>query len=458
MARYQQLNPLDYMFFVGNEVRKRLGLPGVNIQLLLELGAPLDLAGFQRALAGLHRLYPATAARLERAAVSGRPRWRLDVEPDLRRAVHVRRLSPGTPEELHLQSERLLRGRLDAEQGPALQFHLFRGLAQGDVLVMRWPHALMDARGGMILLEELQRLYEEKPDPGSLTSVGDELRDDVAELIAELSPLERMRTLLGGALGKLPADWEDARLGRGPVVNDGRGLHYLVRRLGVEQVQQVRDASMRMCGFARMGDYVRACAIQALHHTIPQPLPPQVGYSTRQLVDNRKRRQRAPVCHNFFSALPVYVPAAIADDRRATADMISESTAQALASGLIARRYAAMERMSRVPMSIMAALMARALRADPRSLLARGLGNAPSLPMGFLGSFSRPLPAFCGAQWLDSYGIGVILPHEGFGLNLTTPNDPDRLNVTATYFEPRVTRAVMSSFLDRFVEALMDPG
>ncbi len=308
------------------------------------------------------------------------------------------------------------------------------------------------------MLEELQRLYEEKPDIQSLRSVGDELRDDVGELIADLSALERMRALWGGAQGALPADWEDARLGSGPIETNADGLHYLLRRLTAEQAQRIRDASMRVCGFARLGDFVRACAIRALHRTISKPLPPHVGYSTMQLVDNRKRRQRAPVCHNFFSALPVYVPAAIADDRRAVADVISASTARALSSGLIARRYAALERMSRVPTSIMAGLMARALRADPRSLLGRGLGHTPSLPMGFTGAFSRPLPTFCGAEWQDVHGVGVILPHEGFGLNLTTPNDPNRMNVTATYFEPRVTRELMGSFLDRLIEALIDPG
>ncbi len=109
MARYQQLNPLDHMFFVGNELRKRLGLPGVNIQVLLELKGALDLEGFRQALRGLYRLYPAAGGRLERSAVSGRPRWRLNAEPDLRRAVRVRNLRAGTADELQLQSERLLR-------------------------------------------------------------------------------------------------------------------------------------------------------------------------------------------------------------------------------------------------------------------------------------------------------------------------------------------------------------
>jgi hypothetical protein len=180
-----------------------------------------------------------------------------------------------------------------------------------------------------------------------------------------------------------------------------------------------------------------------------------------QLIDARRRRARrkhAPVCRNFFSALPIYVPAQIASDRCATAKLISARTREMLSAGLVARRFAVLERLSRVPVSVMARIMRAALAAGPRSLLGRGLAYAPSLPMGFMGAFSRPLPSFCGAPWRNTYGVGVILPHEGFGLNLTTANDPNRLNITATYFEPRISGAVISTFLDRFVEALLDPG
>ena len=148
----------------------------------------------------------------------------------------------------------------------------------------------------------------------------------------------------------------------------------------------------------------------------------------------------------------------IADDRRATADVIAEYTAEALSSGLIATKYAAMERLARLPVSVLVELMLRAYRPGAPRFLKRGLANTPSLPMGFMGSFTKPLPSFCGAGWDNVYGMGVIMPHEGFGLNLTTPNDSKRLNITATYFEPCVTSATMETFLDRFIGALMDPG
>ena len=199
---------------------------------------------------------------------------------------------------------------------------------------------------------------------------------------------------------------------------------------------------------------MRACAVQALHRVVPQPQPQGVGYSTMQLVDNRKRRQRAPVCHNFFSALPVYVPVEIAPDRRATADLISTQTAEMLSSGLIARRWAAMKTLGCLPPSILATIIQRSLSVEKRSILGRGLGQPPSLPMGFMGSFSRPMSTFCGAPLNGVYGMGVIPPHEGFAVNLNTPNE--RLYITATYHEPFVPRDVINSFLDHLNAALLD--
>ena len=457
MPSYQAINPLDHLFYVGDALRRRVGLPGVNILFLLELEGRLDVVGFQRAVRALHKLYPASAAVLECAPVTGRPRWRLGHAFSSSTAwFEEQRFDPSTPTEMQSRAQELLRRPLDCRRRPPVQFVLWRGLPEGDVLAMRWPHFLMDARGGAVLLEEIQRLYEEKAEPDGLSSIGDENRDDVGELLGKLAPKARCTALVSGAKDAQPNEGEILRLGDGPVEYDARGLRFLARPLDAEQTQRIRDASLRVCGFARLGDFLRACAIQALHRTIRPLRRSGCGYTTMQLVDNRKRRQRGPICHNFFSALPVYIPTAIADDRKAVADRIAEATAAALSSDMIARRYAALEQLARVPPSLLAELTRCGIRMGPRSLLGRTLAKSPSLPMGFMGAFSRAMTEFCGAHWKNVYGMGVILPHEGFGLNLNTPNDPQRLNVTATFYEPRIRGAVMSEFLDRYVAALLD--
>lgn len=459
LTAYQNVNPLDYLFYVGDTLRRRVGLPGVNILMLLDLGGRIDVAGFNQAIRAIHKVYPATAAALERSALRGYPRWRLGRARSSSDAwLETRTVDPPTEEELQRRSLELLHSPLDCVRRPPVQFVLLRGMCGGDVLAMRWPHFFMDARGGVILLEEIQRLYEEKREDRELASAGDELRDDVGEMLKSLSSRVRRAAVFLGAGESRASQGEALRLNDGPIRYDVRGLQYLVRTLDAEQTRRIRDAALRVCGFARMGDFVRACAIQALHRTLRPARKRGRGYTTMQQVDNRKRRQRGPVCHNFFSALPMYIPCEIADDRKATADRISEATARALSTDLIARRYAALAQLTHIPPSLLAELTRSGIRSGPGSLLGASLAKSPSLPMGFIGAFSRALPEFCGARWKNIYGMGVILPHEGFGLNVNTPNDPNLLNVTATYFEPRVSGSSIRGFLDRFIEALQDGG
>ena len=459
MAGYQNLNPLDYMFYVGDVLRRRVGMPGVNILLLLELGGRLDVEGFNQAVRGMHRLYPATTASLHRSKIIGKPRWLLGRRcDDPAQWLEIRAAESTQGESLHQHAEDLLHTPLDCTSKPPVQFVLLRGHSGTDALAMRWPHFFMDARGGMILLEELQRLYEEQVDPETLESLGDENREDVEEMLRSMKRPARMRAVIGGSGAAQPSDGRMLRLGEGQLDYDVRNLHYVLRTLDAEQAQGVKDAALRVCGFARMGDFVRACGIQALHRTIRPAERTRNGYLTMQLVDNRKRRQRGPVCHNFFSALPVFVPASTADDRKATADLIAAATGEALSAGVITQRYAAMDQLRQLPPSVLVGLTQRGIRSGPESFLGKSLAKAPSLPMGFMGSFTRPMSIFCGAPWENVYGMGVILPHEGFGLNLTTPNDPNRLNITATYFEPNVTKGKIETFLDYFTYALGNTG
>src|SRR5690606_28712256 len=108
-----------------------------------------------------------------------------------------------------------------------------------------------------------------------------------------------------------------------------------VRRLDSSEAAALRDAALRTCGFGRVADFVRAAGLCAAHETLGSRSAAAGWYSTLHLVDNRRRRDPGPVCHNVFSTLPVYVPCELAGDRAATADLIRDQTAAALASGLM---------------------------------------------------------------------------------------------------------------------------
>jgi len=174
-----------------------------------------------------------------------------------------------------------------------------------------------------------------------------------------------------------------------------------------------------------------------------------------QLIDNRKRRDPRPVCHNVFSTMPVFVPAAVAGDRRAVADLIQETTARMLTTGAPERRLAGLHLLGRIPTGILAGILERELRTG-KSLLPVGLCNPPSLPMTFMHLFPRPLEHFCNAELVSIFGTRPGVPPDGLVVNVSTAQE--RMNISGIHFEPWVTRDKVNEFLDRFIAALTDPS
>ena len=503
MPAYHHPNPFDLLFYAGDLARARLGLPQTNIQLIIELEGGLDVDGFCRALAALHRVYPATNGRLTHHPLIGHPRWQLpkpqpagneteaanlksqisnprseisDFQSRISSPVALRIHDAATltgmtndataandtpthesPQRaaVHRASELLTTAPLDYVNSPPLQFDLFQNLPAGNVLCMRWPHAFMDARGGALVLEELQRFYEEQPDLAALQPSPDESRDDLPRLLGKLTAWQRTRLALKKPGRPPPADWSDIQLPTGPLLPADLELRYVMRSLPGDDMRRIADNAMRICGFARVGDYLRACAIRALHEMMPRPLAPGAGYSTNQLADNRKRRSRHPICHNLFYAMPIHIPQSVASDIKAAADIISNNTAEMRATGYVAHWWARLERLAQLPPAILAAILKASLKPDRSGHPRGGLGNTPSLPMGFMGSFSREMSNFCGTGLHGVSGVGGILPHEGFAINLNTPND--RLFITGAYYHPRVTRVQIETLLDHFTTYLLNP-
>ena len=448
------------MFFAFDRAAERLDLPGAFIHTHMELGGRLDVAGLRRALAALHRVYPVTNSRLERSAVLGRPRWHLDVRPpDLDRVVRVHQLDPANDESLRREIEKLLSARIDPVHLPPLQFHVFTGLDRGDVLVVRWPHALMDGRGGFVIIEEIERLYREKPEPATLASAGDEGRDDFARLVSGKPAVSRLRgrplrswvTETRTSSHREPGE-RDAQLPLAPPLGELGPLRFAVRHLPADEVRQARDVAAHLCPSVRFGAFLRAAAVRALHRLMPQPPRPRTSYSVPYLIEGRDRPYRVPVCRNLFSLERVRVPAALAADRRAVATLLHERTADMLARGPMTRYLASVLRLSRLPTSVLAALVRHSLIAGLPPWQRGDLAEPPSLPMGFIRAFTRAMPTFCGAELRRTYVFRLPLPRVGMGIQVTA--DHGQLTIGGLCFEAQA--AMMRQFLDDFVAALLD--
>ncbi|MBI5864757.1 MAG: hypothetical protein HZB38_09660 [Planctomycetes bacterium] len=443
MAHAHRPNALDRIFFAIDEAWRRCSLPGVDIWILLECDGAIDMKGLSTALRALQRCYPAAAARLHPPGWLGFPRWDFRDDPPAAFHADAGRADSGAD---FGWLEELLRSRLDWSVHAPFQIYRFTS-DTGDRLLFRWPHAFADARGGVTLIEELARLYDEQTPCERATSVEDELREDAGNLsrkeVSAAAPVQakprrsiRAVRLVDAAAGKPPA-----RMG------------VEIRRLSVAQAAAVREASLRVCGVARFADFIRSSAIRALHELVGQPAGPNLGYSSMHLIDQRRKRDSGPVCHNVFSAVPVWVDAAIAADRRASADAVADALRDSLADGSARRQWRRMGWLSRIPTGLLACAFARSLRSAT-SFLPEGLANAPSVPLGFMGPLARPRTTFCGAKLVNILGLRPASWHAGFAINVNAAQD--RMNIAAAFFEPHVPRARISALLDRYVELLLD--
>lgn len=449
---HHEPNPLDRILLATDMAWRRAGLAPADIHIHLVLGGEVPVGLLRQAVRRLYHRYPMANGRLVRRRGLRGAAWRLDSPaPDMDQVVVLHHLQPATFAEFERQAELLLHDVMDLESAPPVRIHVLRGLADGDRIILRWPHALMDARGGVLLMEELQTIFErgdEAPPPA--LDLG-EFENDFERLLNHASLLQRARLSLRRAAPAARIRGLDRRLCASDPL-PGERMRWFVREISVEEFREVRDASMRICGFARFADYLRACGVWALHQAVPPDAPGDV-YSTLHLVDNRRRRQRGPLFHNVFSALPVRIPRELAEDRVLVADEVTRVTAEMVATGELKRRLASLDLLARAPLGVLAGLMRQGLHGK-RSPLPLGLSRPPSLPMGFLGPFSRPMPEFCGAPLRNLYGLRPAAPRAGYVFNVNSALD--RLNVAGVFFEPRLSKPTVNLFLDRFVAAMRD--
>ena len=473
-------NPLDSLFLAIDEAWRRCRLAPPDLHLVLECRGRVDVDGLRRALRALRRLYPATAGRLRFSWLRQQPYWRLNgasqpAEPSLRQpamrqpptrepetcepetwepetrapSVALHGLSPPTAAALDEQIARRAAQRIDYATQPPLRLDVYRGLPRGDVVVARWPHALTDAVGGVTLVGELARLYDEAPELDTLRSRGDELRTDFGALNPSVPFGQCLRTALAGARdAAMPSGWGDVRLC--PTALAGRErLRHVVRRMSAEETRAMRECSTLVAGFGRLGAFVRAAGIRAINELAPAPSSDRIGHTTLHLVDNRRKRDFGPVCRNVFSTLLVYAPGRIASDRRAMVQHVHAQTTEVVRAGLMQQRLTALQALALLPTPLLASLMERSIRRGEPSW---PLSVAPTMPLGFIGAPRRAERSFCGAELENHYVLRTTSPLTGFSLQANLTHD--RMNISASFYEPRVTADLMRELLERIVVSL----
>lgn len=455
MPRYHDPNPLDLLFFAADDASRRRGLPEAVIQLALELDGPLDVARFRRAVAVVQRAYPVLSAPCEMSARTGRPRWRLDPEcRSATEAVHVHAARPSVDASVPRILEELFARRRNDRAAPPVEFHVVRGCVRGDVVLMRWPHALMDARGGYTILEEVDRLSHEGAVPAELESAQGESRDDYAERLLPQSLRQRVRAALRAVARPAGPVPRYAHLVTEPIPVDLGRLRCVVRHLSPDQTARAWARAAQLCGTAGFGHYLRACGLRALHETMPRPVPGAALYTTLNVIDNRKRQQHRPVCCNLTSSLPLVIPAAVVTDRQRVAQALQRQMRAHVRSRTMSQIASLLWLLTRLPTAWVAAAVSANLRPGRRITPRLGALPAPSLPLGLMTPFARAMPTFCGVGLRNYCGCRPAVPDTGFAIdaNLTS----DRLNLIGVCYEKRVAVQTLAVLLDRFVAALLE--
>lgn len=455
MARYQYPNAGDLLFFAAEAAEQRMGLPGATAHFQLELANRLDIERLRHAVAALWRVYPATAARPELSLRTGRPRWRLDgARRDPRRIVRLHELAADAQSTLHGAVEELFNTGLNLQRRPPVQFHVFRRPRAGDVLIMRCTHALADGRGCLRMLEELDRLWREGPDLSTLRSAGDELRNDLDALIAEVPLRRRLELLRESMRSATPGRQPGIQLARDRIPRKLGRLYFAIRQLDARDLDTVRRHATQLGEGARLSDYLRASGIAALHAVLPKPVGWPWRYTMMNYIDNRRHRPGA-VCWNFTSALPIAVPAWMAPDRRQVArHMRAQMTAHRTAQTAV-RDAVTLRLVTRLPTACFGALIRSGFAIGSSPAARMGMRLPLSLPFGILGGFGRPMPTFCGATLENGYAYRTVIPQPGYAVDLTLLDD--RLNVVGAGLESRVSRATLNALLDRFVQTVLQP-
>ncbi len=442
-------NPLDTMFLVADQAAGALDLPPICIHIALHLGGQVEPGRLRAALDALAGRYPPLRGRLTHNPL-GRLRWRIcrPGEPAGRVPMRVIEVAGPQAAEQRLQDIYANSEVEPAEAGRPLALYVLRQPA-GDVLLARIRHGLMDARGATFLLEDLDELYAAGADTAPPASDETDLFD---HLIADVSLRERLRTA-ARALRRRPAApvqqlgaqrLESARVGR---------LRYLRQTLDEQQLQAVQDAALTRCGFGRFGDYVRACGLLAALGALATPGPETV-LSTYNLINHRKRRRRHPVCRNLTSAVPLGVPARLADDVVATADALRDQTLAAMNEQHSRRQFAALAVLMALPAPLLSGTLRRGWTGQKGA--SAGLLAPPTLPLGLMGPFSRPMPTFCGQPLENYYGLATARPLPGFTVDINTTGRA--MNICVGYHDGLVSTGTMQRWLSGFVAALTGTG
>jgi hypothetical protein len=436
-VRMQRLNANDRALLAVNRALQRLGAPGFETQMLLELAGRVELDRLRAALERLHDAEPVLGARLAAARFPDRY-WQAG--PGARPCLQESALPSAALEHALQFAGAMLSRPRDLYASPPVRFHVLHRPDGRDVLLMHYNHAALDNHAAVLLVQAINRVF-----------AGDEAARTPDNGDGILQYLRRtLRTRRRQAVRDTIDVWR--RWQRGGIVTLGRvgagprqkqvELGIVTRTVAPAAAAALRQHTLRVCGFPSLSMALLGSAFRAVASQTGEHAKGHAGFCAGIGVDLGLRGPDGPIFHNLMSLVPVHAAWSDLTDRDELLRHLNRQLRERLAAAMDLGILQFVTLFSRRPQYAEWAL----------DIFFR---HSFSLWYGYFGSLDGLGETWCGVPIEDAFFIGPSWPP--MGLTLLANQFRGRLRLQATYVADAVPDAVATAFLEAVATDLVPP-
>ncbi len=320
---FRRLNPSDQVLLaIDTEIRKD-GNPGSNCGFALELEGSLDIDALQTGLLDLQKHFPSLSSRLEQRGKKTFG-WKC-IDAPIPLIIHSASKHTSTDTEADDQHQTLLAIINQGEpikQAVPLDLHLIEG-TQHSLLLLRWLHPLLDARGAKLIFDFLMSSNRQRY-----------IGKDISLVEQRLYSWSWWKKLKTAWLGKHYNDTIDQLNSALPTVGSigKQQLQCIIQQFSVEQTSSIMTNATQTLGMGYKSLYFIGCLMRALQRT--GMAIENDAICVPYAFNLRQPNAPVPLLANHVSILFSQAPNAVITDRNALFEHLRKQYAQTIRRGL----------------------------------------------------------------------------------------------------------------------------
>lgn len=250
---FRRLNPSDQVLLaIDHEIRKD-GNAGSNCGFALELGGNLDIESFKQGLIDLQSSFPALSSRLQQQGKTFG--WKV-IDSPIPFIHHCQtNLALSEADFQHQTLLSIINNAEPIEQAAPLDFHLIEG-SQRQLLLLRWLHPLLDARGAKLVFDFLMSTNRQRYTGKEFSLVEQRLQS--------WSWLEKLKVAWLGRQYNEQIDQLNSDLPT-PGSTGKQELGIITRQFNENQTRVIMTKATQTVGMGYKSLYYIGCLMRALH-------------------------------------------------------------------------------------------------------------------------------------------------------------------------------------------------